>query len=96
MKAEPKYPVVSLAQDLNWSVEEGFTLVVNEKLQEVFRLSGLEQALWDCLELGFSFEQVRKMLQVMGSLTPEETEREMSATLREWETLGLVEVHSHG
>jgi hypothetical protein len=96
MKAESKYPALRPAQDVDWTVEDNCTLVVNERRREVFRLTGLEQALWDCLELGFSFEQVHKILEVLGRLTSEEAEREMKAIFKEWEILGLVEVHPHG
>jgi hypothetical protein len=96
MSASSRYSMLHPKQDTAWAVEASCTLVVNDKTREVFRLTGVEQALWDCLELGYSFERVRKMLEVMGRLAPEEAERAMNAILMEWETLGLVEAHHHG
>lgn len=98
MSGEEKRSVIRATQELYWVVDESCTLVVNEKRREVFRLSGLEQAVWDCLEMGYSAEKLLQTVAGLGKLTPEAAEREVRAILLEWQTLGLVELSAepHG
>ena len=85
-----------LASGIRWSVEKAFTLVVNDHRKEASRLSGLEQALWDCLQMGLSFDQQVKMLGMLGKMDCLDAEREVRAILRDWKTQGLVEVNPRG
>jgi hypothetical protein len=84
------------AGGIHWSVEKSFTLVVNDSRKEAFRLSGLEQALWDCMQMGLSFDRQVWMLGMLGKMDCFDAEREVRAILREWKTLGLVEVNPRG
>jgi hypothetical protein len=85
-----------LAGGICWSVEKAFTLVVNHRRKEAFRLSGLEQALWDCMQMGLSFEKQVRMLGMLGKMDCFNAEREVRAILREWKAQGLVEVNLRG
>ena len=98
MSGRVKRPVVRPAPAGYWAVEDRCTLVVNETTREVFRLSGLEQVLWDCLEMGYPPEQVRQAVSALGKLEQDAAEREIQAILEEWRMLGLVELEEclHG
>jgi len=99
MTIQPKERgMIRSAQDIYRVVDEGCTLVVNEERREVFRLSGLEQAVWDCLEMGYSAEKLLQTVAALGKLTPEAAEREVRAILLEWQSLGMVEFEAeqHG
>lgn len=98
MSDRVKRPVVRRAQAVYWAVEERCTLVVNETTREVFRLSGLEQVLWDCLEMGYLPEQVRQTVSALGQFDQDAAGREIQAILQEWLMLGLVELEEcpHG
>jgi hypothetical protein len=77
-------------------VEQRCTLVVNEVQNNATRLTGFEQALWHSLALGSGYEATVQMLSNMAKLDFDTAEREFRAILREWCTLGLVEIEEVG
>jgi len=93
-----KKGVLRAAPEIYSVVDERCTLVVNEERREVFRLTGLEQVVWDCLELGYNLQQARRTLSALGDLSQEATGRALDSMLQEWQTLGLVEIEAglHG
>ena len=82
------------AQDLYYAEEQGFTLLVKERSGEAFRLAGVEQVVWDCLNLGYTRERMETTLAAVGKLSPEAARSELEAILQEWQTLGLVQVEA--
>jgi hypothetical protein len=89
-----KTVTIRAAPDLYYTVEQGFTLVVKEDSGEVFRLAGMEQIVWDCLNLGTARERVEATLATAGKLSPEAARSELEAILQEWQTLGLVRMEA--
>jgi hypothetical protein len=91
MSGRAKTPALHPAEDVYWAVEQGFTLVVKERRREAFRLAGLEQVVWDCLEMGYTLEQAGQTVAAAGKISPEAARVEIQAILQEWQTLGLVQ-----
>jgi hypothetical protein len=88
--------VITPAQAVHWAVDQHCTLVVNENRREVFRLTGLEQAFWDCLTLGYSYQQSRDVIAALGKLDLDAADREIQSILAEWHRLHLVEIEEVG
>jgi hypothetical protein len=94
MSRRDKAGVVCAAPDLYYAVEQGFMLVVKESSGEAFRLAGMEQVAWDCLNLGYTRERIEVTLAAAGKLSPAAAKLELEAILQEWQTLGLVQVEA--
>jgi len=84
--------IISPAQKVHWAVEQNCILVVNETRNEVFRLTGMEQTIWDCLVLGCSHQKVRYFIAAMGKLDLNAADQEIHAILAKWHRLNLVEI----
>ena len=91
MSDEEKTVILEAAPGLFYAVEQGFTLVVKEGSGEAFRLVGLEQIVWDCLNLGYGRARVEATLGAAGKLSPEARRGVLDAILQEWQLLGLVQ-----
>jgi hypothetical protein len=98
MGANSTANIYRAARAVSWAVEAGCTLVVDEKHCQVFRLVGLEQWIWDCLVLGYREERIHQIVACARKMTSQAAEREVSAVLGEWQSLGIVEAvgSSHG
>jgi hypothetical protein len=94
MSAREKTEMLKAAPDLYYAVEKGFTLVVKESSGEAFRLTGLEQIVWDCLNLGYARDRVEATLAEAGRLSPEAARSVLEAVLQEWKILGLVQTEA--
>ena len=84
--------IVTPAQNVHWVVDQSCTLVVNETRNEVFRLTGMEQTLWDCLVLGDGHQQVRYFIAAMGKMDMKAADEKIHSILAEWHRLNLVEI----
>lgn len=94
MRDREKTEILKAVPDLYYAEEKGFTLVVKESSGEAFRLTGLEQIVWDCLNLGYARERVETTLAEAGKLSPEAARSVLEAVLQEWKTLGLVQTEA--
>jgi hypothetical protein len=75
-----------------WVTDRDCTLLVQETPGEVYRLTGVEQLVWDCLILGYSLKKVKALIIKMGMVDAGLVDKEMASILDEWQHRNLVEI----
>lgn len=73
-----------------WLKDSAATLVVNGAAGRWWALRGLEAAAWDLLVLGYRFEQVARLLAVLGDMAEAEAVVSLSTLLQGWEKTGIL------
>ena len=55
-------------------------------------LQGTEVAIWDLLTLGYSFDQLARVLALIEDVTDESAVQQVRATLHAWHQAGILQV----
>ena len=84
--------IIKPVEKVYWVTDQACTLVVHEPRNEVHRLTGIEQVVWECLILGYGLEKVKDLIEKMGMVEADAAEQEVTSILCAWQDRHLVEI----
>jgi hypothetical protein len=85
-----------LKSDLWWRRDRACTLVIDESLGRVYRLSGIPELVWHCLVLSYEENRIVNFIALAQAKMPEEAQLELEAVLEEWLESGILQVREAG
>lgn len=88
--------ILTPGNSVTWVTDQRCTLIVNEDLNLVFQLTGIDEVLWDCLIQGVSYNKIIQMVSEMRNYSTEAAVIRVEATFLEWCNLGLVQEEANG